>query len=192
MNSAVIRYLQRRMHDHRDAEDGMYYSKRHEGDYEDGRRGVKGTGRRNRDMNDYEYEADHRDYADHADHRDYKYREDFSDRRNPELRLTKSEMMEWRHHMENSDGTQGPHYDMQQVMHAAEKMEIKFNAFDEKEFCTAVNYIYSDYGKTIKKYLPPDKELMFCAEMAKDFLDDADGPEPSVKLALYYHCIANA
>ena len=63
--------------------------------------------------------------------------------------------------------------------------------FDEKEFCLVVNVMYSDYCKVLKKYVPAEKELIVCAEMAKAFLEDDDGPEASEKLALYYYFIAN-
>ena len=55
------------------------------------------------------------------------------------LSLTKSDIMNWKHNLENADGTRGPHFNV---------------------------------------------------ELAKAFLEDDDGPEPSEKLALYYYCIA--
>ena len=158
-----------------------------ERDMRDGRRGVKGTGRSRsrrdrRDSRDYES-----DYDDGEDYRDY---EDWEDEPSM-IRLKKSDMRHWKQKMENADGTTGEHFDMQQVMHAAEKLGINFKHYDEKEFCLAMNMIYSDYCRSIKKYVSPDKEMIFCAEMARDFLDDPDGPEPSEKLALYYYCIAS-
>lgn len=138
----------------------------------------RGTGSDGRRELPYEYE-DHRDYEE-RDYHQYKH-----------LRLTKSDIHRWKQMMHNVDGTHGEHYDMQQAMHAAEKLGIRFDAYDEKEFCLALNMMYSDYGHVIRKYCPPDKELMVCAEMAKAFFDDPDGPEPSEKLALYFYCIAD-
>lgn len=106
-------------------------------------------------------------------------------------RLTKSDMHRWKLMMENEDGTRGPHYDMQQIMSVAHKIGVRFDEFSEKEFCMAVNMMYSDYCKMAKNYVSSDKELMFFAELAKAFLDDEDGPEPSEKLALYFHCIVD-
>lgn len=129
--------------------------------------------------NDGRYDS--RDYRDYRNSRDYHH-----------IRLTKSDIHRWKLKMENEDGTRGPHYDMQQVMSVADKMGIKFDEFDEREFCIAVNMMYSDYCKVAKKYVSPDKELMFFAELAKAFLDDEDGPEASDKLAIYFHCIVDA
>ncbi len=108
--------------------------------------------------------------------------------------LTKSDMMRWKQMMRNADGTQGPHYDMQQVMNAAQKIELDFERhdIDEKEFCMAMNMMYSDYCKVARRFVSPDKEMMFFAEMAKAFLCDPDGPEPAEKLALYYNFIVDA
>ena len=76
-------------------------------------------------------------------------------------------------------------------MQAAEKLNLKFNEYSEKEFCIVVNMMYSDYCAVVRKYIPPEKELHFYVALAKAWLDDADGPEPSEKLALYYHCIVS-
>ena len=190
MNREVLDRLTRKMRrdnrDRRDYADNRdirdYADNR---DYEDGRRGVKGSGRGRRDYNDYEDARDYNDYGDY--NRDY----DERDYGKP-VHLSKADMHHWKNHMENVDGTKGEHYNMDEVMHIAEKLGVRFNHFDEKEFCLAVNMMYSDYCKVVRKHVPPEKELMFYAELAKAFLDDPDGPEPSEKLALYFHCIANA
>jgi hypothetical protein len=148
---------------------------------------ISGTSRHPDRERDYEDEKrsyrDSRDYEDYEDSRDYhQYKH---------LRLSKSDMNRWKQMMHNVDGTHGEHYDIEQTMHAAEKLGIRFDSYNEKEFCLAMNMIYSDYGHVVRKYCPPDKELIVCAELAKAFLDDPDGPEPSEKLALYFHCIAD-
>jgi hypothetical protein len=107
-------------------------------------------------------------------------------------KLSKTDLHHWKQMMENEDGTRGPHYDMQQIVAAAEKVGVHFEDFDEKEFCIAVNMMYSDYCKVAKRYVAPDKELAFFADLAKAFLEDEDGPEASEKLALYFHCIVDA
>lgn len=195
MDRRVLDYLMRRAEEdsfdgrRRRGRSGRYIRDRRDyADYEDredGRRGMRGS-RRDRadyDEQDYEDRRDRRDYGDYEDERDYR---DYG-----EMRLTKSDMKHWKHKLQNADGTRGEHYDMQQIMQVAEKLGIKFNEFDEKEFCVTVNMMYSDYCKVLKKHVSPEKELIVCAEMAKAFLEDDDGPEASEKLALYYHCIAN-
>ena len=191
MDRRVLDYLERRMGqdsrdyrrrrdygDSRDYEDGRDYRDERDEDYaSDGRRGVRGSGRRgNRRRRDY---ADERDYRN--DGNDYEMHAKFE--------LNKSDMHKWKQMMHNADGTKGPHYDMQQIMQIADKMGIEFEDYDEKEFCITVNMMYSDYCKVLRKFASSEKELMVCAEMAKAFLEDEDGPEPSEKLALYYHCI---
>lgn len=200
MNKYLMDYLDRKTSgDYEDNRRGR--DRRDSRDYEDERRGRDRRDNRdnrdNRDMRDYEDERrgrDSRDYEDERRRRDYEDERDYDERdyHRPRMRIRKSDMKHWKHNMENADGTRGEHYDMEQIMHAAEKVGVKFNDFSEKEFCLAVNMMYSDYCKVLKKHLPPEKELIVCAELAKAFLDDADGPEPSEKLALYYYCIVDS
>lgn len=156
-------------------------------DYEDERRGVKGTGPYG--IGGSKYPG--RDYEDERDYEDTRRRFSYEDG-HERFRLTKSDMHHWKQKLENVDGTWGPHYDMQQVMNVADKLGVKFKDFSEAEFCMAVNMMYADYCRTIKKHVDHEKMLECCAELALDFLDDPDGPEPGEKLALYYHCIVNA
>lgn len=181
-------------------------------DYGDERRGVRGSGRDRRDSRDYEDERDYgderrdvrgsgrgdrrdsRDYEDERDYEDSRRRFSYEDGRDyhKEIRLAKSDMHEWKRMLENADGTRGPHYDIQQIMSAAEKHDVKFKDFTEAEFCMAVNMMYADYCHALKKFVEHDKLLECCMCLAKAFLEDEDGPEASEKLALYYHCIVNA
>ena len=172
MNRQILDMLERRMGDYRSRDN------RYRRDYEDGRRRMRSR----RDYRDYEDEGP---YEDHRNRRDYEDGREYEE----EIRLNKSDIKHWKHKLENADGTKGEHFDMTQIISSAEHHGIKFKNFDEKEFCMTVNMIYSDYCHVLKKYVQPDKELAVCIEMAKAFLDDADGPEPSEKLALYYHCV---
>ena len=172
-----------------------YVMRKSEQDYRDERRRRGRSGRYIRDRRDEYDERDERDYEDRRrDRRDYEDARDYEDSRDYEdghyeMRLRKSDIKEWKHRLENADGTRGEHFDMQQILQAAERLNIKFKDYDEKEFCLTVNVMYADYCKVIRKHISEDKELMFCAEMAKAFLEDVDGPEASEKLALYYYCI---
>lgn len=218
MNSIARDYLMKRMErGDREYTEGH----RGQRDYNDGRRDRMGRFTRDsrdyddrRDMRDYE---DHRDYGDYGDGRRRDMRDRYDDRRNRgtvdfegsmdfadgrdygdmrdyghKMALGKRDMHAWKQGMHNEDGTHGPHYDMQQIMSVVEKMGIRFDEYSEKEFCMAVNMMYSDYCKVAKKFVAPDKELLFFAELAKAFLDDEDGPGGSEKLALYYYCIVDA
>ena len=143
-----------------------------------------------RSYNDMDYARGDRDY----DRRDYAYDSDYRGgdyNMHQEMKLTKEDIHRWKQKLQNADGTRGEHFDMQQIMHVAEKLGVKMNGFDEKDLCIVVNMLYSDYCKVIKKYVPAEKELPAYVEMAKAFLEDADGPKPAEKLALYYYCIAD-
>lgn len=176
MNRTVMDYLTKKMHE----EDGR-------------RRRNRRTGRYMRDGETSRYvhedHLDRRDYADrtmdgrYEDERDY--RRDYGE----SIELSKSDMQEWKRMLVNADGSKGAHYDMHQIIQAAERIGVKFHEFDEKEFCMTVNMLYSDYCQIVNKFIPHDKSLTFFAEMAKAFLEDEDAPEGSEKLALYYHCI---
>lgn len=188
MDRALRDYISQKMHDgRRDERDmrGSHGTYRVEGEYE----------RDHRDYRDMGYggdapyvERDHRDSR--RDYRrDYRY-EDYSE--GGPIRLTKHDIGQWKSMLENFDGSRGPHFEMVQILTAADKLGVDFRDFDEKEFCMTVNMMYADYGGVFKKYLGEDKLLHICVETAKAFLEDVDGPEPSEKLAAYYHCIVNA
>lgn len=153
------------MYDRRDYAYDMY-------DGADYRRGVRGSGRRDR-----------RDYADNMDSRDY------MDGHGPEMQLTKQEMMEWKKNLMNADGSMGEHFKFDDIIEVAEKMRLRFRGYSEKDLCMTVNMLYSDYCKVLKTVIPPDKELYIYVALADAFLNDEDGPEGSEKLALYYKCI---
>lgn len=159
-----------------------------------------------KDMRDYrrsgrDYESSTREYGYGPDHRDYSrmryederdYRRDYEDGHDVPLELSKHDIYEWEKTIRNADGSRGAHYDMQQVVQVAESLGIKFKDFDERELCMTANMLYSDYCTVLAKYVPHEKLLHACVELAKAFLEDEDAPEGSEKLALYYHCIVRS
>ena len=160
-------YRDYRRGDRRDYEDGHRFEYEDDRrDYEDGRRGVRGSGRgRMRDRDDMGNKP--------------KY-------------LTKSEMHRWKEMLKNVDGSRGEHFDMQQCMAVANKLGLSFKEFTEKEFCMAMNMMYSDYCKTVRKYVPEEKHMMFYGDLALDWLEDPDGPEASEKLAKYFRKVVDS
>lgn len=181
------RYNERDGRDYGDYEDSEYSER-------DGRRGVKGTGRygiggsryygrRDRGSMPFQVEGEIQ-----YDEEDYDY-EDSDYGHMEKMRLTKRDMQMWKKHMENADGTKGEHFEMQQIMAAAEKLGIRFKEYDEKELCIATNMLYSDYCEALKALVPKDKEDIIYVKMAKAFLEDEDAPEGSEKLYLYFKCI---
>lgn len=127
----------------------------------DGRRGVKGTGRG-------------------------RYRD-----RGETLCLTKFDIARWSKMLKNADGTTGKHFDMREVEEAAHHLGIRFDEYSEKEFCMAMNMLYSDLCEVNRAYISPDKEAQYYAKCAQAWLEDDDGPAPSEKLALYFYCISD-
>lgn len=147
-------------------------------DMPDGRRGVKYTGpygiggRR------------HYPRRDRAMYDENDYGED------DELKLTKSEMREWKEDLINADGTHGAHFTHEQIMQAAQALGLQPRGYTEKELCLTANMLYSDYCKVFEQFIPRDKEAMVYVKMAKAFLDDPDASvKGSEKLAAYYFAV---
>ena len=134
-------------------------------DYEDGRRRRNSMGR-------FTNRADRRDYGE----------ED-------EVYLKKEDMEQWADDIENEDGTRGAHFNKHMIKEAMKGGGS--GKYTEDELCMVANMLYSDYCSVLHPYIShePEKEAQFYAKMAKAFLEDKDGPEPSEKLALYYYCI---
>lgn len=107
------------------------------------------------------------------------------------LRLSNKEIVDWEHRLKNADGTKGKHFEMHEVMQAAEKLGIRFDEFSEKELCMTMNMLYSDLCEVCRANVSPDKEALHYAKMAQAWLEDDDGPSGPEKLALYFHCIAD-
>lgn len=149
----------------RDRESDREYDR--ESDYDDyerdSRRGVKGTGRYSKMRND----------------------------RGETLCLSKFDLARWGRMLKNSDGTTGKHFDMREAEDAARQIGIRFNEYSEKEFCMAMNMLYSDLCEVNRAFISPEKEAHYYAKCAQAWLEDDDGPSPSEKLALYFYCIAD-
>lgn len=184
MNDRTLDYLMKRMEskDSRMRDRRDYYGhNEHEREHDE--RGHRGNV-------DFEGSMDFKRSRDYRDSRDYR---GTYDGHGEAPRLTKSDLKRWGSMMENFDGSHGYYYDVNHIDEVADKLRLSFKDFSEKEFCAAVNMMYSDYGHILKRYAKSSEELlMVCAEMAKAFLEDPDGPEPSEKLALYFHCIVDA
>ena len=96
-----------------------------------------------------------------------------------------SEMIaeKWVRGLENDDGTKGAHWSMEQVKTL---MAQKGISGDPWEYWVALNVIYSDYGKVLRKYGVGDKIDLY-VDLAKSFVDDKDAAPD--KLARYYQYI---
>ncbi len=99
-----------------------------------------------------------------------------------EAKIGREQAMQWAQGMENEDGSQGPHWTIEQTKQVQAQQGIDC---DPVEFYLAINMMYSDYVKVAKK-LGVNK-VDFYACMAKAFLDDKDaGPD---KLGRYFEYV---
>jgi hypothetical protein len=99
--------------------------------------------------------------------------------------FTKEDALYWVEHMENSDGTTGAQWTMDETSAMAKSMGVYLPACI---WFAAVNMMRSDYCMVARKHGVDKPE--FYADMAQAFLLDKDAGEPEEKIAAYYHCIA--
>lgn len=83
--------------------------------------------------------------------------------------FTKEVAESWTHGMKNEDGSNGPHWTMDQTKQVQAQRNINC---DPVEFYAIINSIYSDYCKVAKKHNV--NTIDFYADMAKAWLDDED------------------
>ena len=94
----------------------------------------------------------------------------------------------WAEHMQNADGSTGPHWTMDQTSAVADASGAE-NDIPHWVFGVTMNMMYSDYYDVARKFGVNVPE--FYAELARAFLMDKDGPGPEEKLCAYYRCIAH-
>ena len=90
---------------------------------------------------------------------------------------------EWTKHMQNEDGTSGPHWSVEQAKQIMAQRNLSLNP---AEFYAALNMIYSDFSPVAKKH-GLGGSMDFYVDMAKAFLSDKDAA-PN-KLSNYYNHI---
>ena len=97
--------------------------------------------------------------------------------------LSMADAKAWTAHMTNADGTNGPHWNMDQVKQIMAQRKL---SMDPIQFWTTINMLYSDFGVLLAKHGP--KEMDAYVELVRAFLDDPDAA-PN-KMARYYRYIA--
>lgn len=102
------------------------------------------------------------------------------------MSFTREDAMRWAEHMQNADGTTGPHWTMEQTSAVADASGIPHD-IPRWAWGVAMNMMYSDYYDVARKFGVNAPE--FYAELARAFLMDKDGPGPEEKLCAYYRCI---
>ena len=102
------------------------------------------------------------------------------------MSFTREDAMRWAEHMQNADGTTGPHWTMDQTSAVADASGIPHD-ISRWAWGVTMNMMYSDYYDVARKFGVNVPE--FYAELARAFLMDKDGPGPEEKLCAYYRCI---
>ena len=92
--------------------------------------------------------------------------------------------IQWAERMQNADGSNGPHWTMEQTTAVAESMGIQAPVVPRWAWGVAMNMMYSDYYPVAVEFGLNRPE--FYAALAKAFLIDKDGPGPERKLMKYY------
>ena len=98
-------------------------------------------------------------------------------------RLTKETAEAWVEHMENEDGTRGPHWKMEQTEQIRRQKGLDC---DPLEFWVAMNAAYSDLSKLAKKYSVNNMDYYVDYVLSYWFKDKDAVPN---KLAAYYESV---
>ena len=98
--------------------------------------------------------------------------------------FTEDDARRWTEHMENSDGSKGPHWTLEQATAVANSIGVHV---DPWVWFAALNMEYSDNFEVAQKYGLDRPE--YYADLAKAFLFDKDGGGPEAKIAGYYYGI---
>ena len=99
--------------------------------------------------------------------------------------FTEEDARRWTEHMENDDGSTGPHWTQEQT--AAVAGSVGVHNVAPWVWYAAMNMMYSDYWESATRYGVDRTE--YYADLAKEFLFDKDAVGPEEKLAGYYHGI---
>ena len=102
------------------------------------------------------------------------------------MEFTREDTEKWVSHMENEDGTTGPHWTIAQTDAVANVAGVHV---DKLTFWACLNMMYSDYCTVANKYNVGTPEFYAC--MAKAFLFDKDAKSPNAKMAAYYFGIVD-
>lgn len=103
-------------------------------------------------------------------------------RGNGYIPFTRELAEEWTSHMENEDGTRGPHWSMEQTKQVQAQRGIEC---PPEQFYAILNAVYSDYCKVAKKHNV--NTIDFYSDLAKAWLDDSDAVPD--KASAYYEYV---
>ena len=106
-------------------------------------------------------------------------------------KLSKQELQEWKHKLLKEMGEREKEFfNKETISSKARSFGIEMKDYDEEELAVATAMMYTDYFKTLKKYMGSNMDVY--VELARDWLEDKDSKyKGSEKLsAYYYHVIS--
>lgn len=90
----------------------------------------------------------------------------------------------WANHMENADGTKGPHFSKEQISKIFTDEKIKEKGISEDEFGIVLNMFYSDYCKVLKDNGVNSQKMY--SDLSVAFINDADAEKhKTLRYALF-------
>ncbi len=103
--------------------------------------------------------------------------------------LTKEELEEWKMKLMREVEEKDKHFfSKENISSKARSLGVQMKDYGEEELCLVTLMMYTDYCKTIKKFVSSNMDIYI--ELAKDWLEDKDSAlKGSERLAVYYDCI---
>ena len=130
---------------------------------------------RGRDYGDYNYDMRGRDYGD--------YGEDYGEK------LSREELEHWKKKlMQEVEDKDKQFFTKENISQKARQIGAEMKDYNEEELVVATAMVYTDYCKTIRKFVGSNMDIF--VELAKDWLEDKDSElKGGEKLAVYHDCI---
>lgn len=133
---------------------------------------------------DYARGRNRRDYAyDYRYDYNYDYAGDYGES------LTKDELEHWKKKLMKEVEDKDKHFfESTNISNKARQMGVQMKDYSEDELALVTLMLYTDYCKTMKKYIGSNMDIY--VELAKDWLEDKDSAiKGSERLAVYHDCI---
>ena len=103
--------------------------------------------------------------------------------------LTKDELEEWKMKlMKEVEDKDKNFFTKENISSKARNLGVQMKDYNEEELCLVTLMMYTDYCKTIKRFVGANMDIYI--ELAKDWLEDKDSElKGSERLAVYHDCI---
>ena len=131
----------------------------------------------------YDYNYDMRGGRDYGYDYGYDYAGDYGES------LTKEELEHWKKKLMKEVEEKDKHFfETMTISNKARQMGVQMKGYNEEELALVALMLYTDYCKTMKKYVGSNMDVY--VELAKDWLEDPDSAiKGSERLAVYHDCI---